>query len=266
MENTRINDEYEELQKKVNDDSRPRKRYLESDEGSNVVGWIGAVTEVIHRYGIKKVLQAMLLIVTLISFLMFVNAMDNQNIIENFIENSYEKHTNGFDIRTEVNPKVNNEIIKLLYECGADRVSVVEMHNGKENPTSLPFKYCEMTYEQTRKGVAYVSDDYLSLNMSKYTFFSHIYEKKMFLSTIDELYGIDRKLALRMDGNKVKYFALILLNTNVDIGFLIVSFENMPTISREELTSKLITSSHKISNFLDYVKQCEIKKIENKKW
>ena len=266
METNKMNNEYENLQRKVNGDKKRKKRYLEVDEGEKVVGWVGSFVEIIHTYGMKKVLQAIFLIVSLVTFLMFMNALDNKDIVENFIENSYKNHSRGFDIRKDVNPKINNEILRLLYESDGDRVSVMEMHNGKENPTSLPFKYCEMTYEQTKRGIPYVSEEYSSLNMSRYMFFSYLYERKIFLGKIEEVYEMDRKLAAHLDANRVKYFGIILLNTNVDIGFLVISFEGEPKISKDELTSKLISSSHVISNLLDYVKQSDLRKIENNEW
>ena len=50
----------------------------------------------------------------------------------------------------------------------ADRVSVLEMHNGKENPTSLPFLYCDMTYEETRDHVPYVAEEYEDFSTNVY--------------------------------------------------------------------------------------------------
>lgn len=263
MESRKFDDEYQNLQKKVNGNKSPKKHYVEPDDGEEVVSWIGNVTNLIHTYGIKKVLQAILLIVSLISFLMFANALDNQDIIEHFIEDAYKSHTMGFNIRNDVNPKVNTEILKLLYESGADRVSVLEMHNGKENPTSLPFKYCEMTYEQTRDGIPYISEEYSNLNMSKYMFANYVYQKKIFLGDVSDIRDIDKKLEMMLSLNDVKCFGVILLNTNVEIGFLVVSYNNEPEISKEELTSKLIRSSQIISNLLDYTKQVELKNNKN---
>ena len=117
---------------------------------------------------------------------------------------------------------------KLLYELNADRVSIMEMHNGKENPTNLPFIYCDMTYEETRDMIPYIADEYEDLNMSKYTFPAYVFKKRYFVGTIDELYEIDRKLATRLEANKIGYFGIVVLRNEKEIGYLMVSFENKP--------------------------------------
>ena len=270
MENNDINidAEYEDLQRTVkrNKKSRVKKRQLDFDDGETAVGWLGKVTNLIHEYGIKKVFQAIIVIVSLLSFLLFFNALDNEKIVERLLEETTEVHAKGSYIREEINPKVHSEIIKLLYEIGADRVSVMEMHNGKENPTSLPFKYFDMTYEETIDSVDYISEEYENLNLSKFSFSYYICKNKIFIGSIEEIYNIDKKLAIRFENNDIKYAAIIMLNTNVDIGFLMVNYNSVPNIDRNKLMSKIISKGQTISNLLDYEKQIEIREENKRMW
>ena len=106
--------------------------------------------------------------------------IDNEEIIEQWLIKNDDVHTEGTNIRNEVSPKVNNVLLKMMYELNADRVCVLEMHNGKENPTSLPFIYCDMTYEETRGKTPYVSEEYENLNMSKFTFPTYLWKNRYF--------------------------------------------------------------------------------------
>ena len=152
----------------------------------------------------------------------------------------------------------------MLYEMNGDRASILEMHNGKENPTSLPFIYCDMTYEETRGEIPYISDEYENMNMSKFTFPSYVYEHRFFIGSVEEMMVIDKKLAMRLDMNNVNYVGIIIIRTTVDIGFLMISYENVPNLSRDEIYASLSYYVQEIGTYLDYGKQIELK--EKRVW
>jgi hypothetical protein len=96
-----------------------------------------------------------------------------------------------------------------------------------------------MTYEETRGKIPYIADEYEDMNMSKYTFPQYLYDHRTFIGTIDEIYEIDKKLALRLDANSIKYVGIILIRTTTDIGFLMVSYTHEPSKTREEIYAEL---------------------------
>ena len=95
--------------------------------------------------------------------------------------------------------------------------------------------------------------------MSKYTFPSYIYEHRFFIGSIEEIYNLDKKLALRLDGNDVKYVGIILVRTSVDIGFLMVSYNQIPELTRDDIYAHLSYYAQEIGSYLDYEKQKELK-------
>ncbi|MBR6516961.1 MAG: hypothetical protein IKT40_09025 [Bacilli bacterium] len=236
------------------------RRRMEFDDGTKVVNWVENIVSLISRYGMKKLLQALFLVASVVCFIMFVNAVDNQKIIEEWIKKEPEIHEVGANIRKEVTPQISKALVRMLYVIEGDRVAILEMHNGKENPTSLPFLYCDMTYEETKDRVPYVSDEYEDLNMSKFNFITYIYENRYFIGTIEEIYSIDKKLAMRMELNNVKYCGIMLIRTNVDIGFLMVSYLNEPTINEHKILAELSYYAQEVGTYLDYTKQVENKK------
>ena len=265
MEERNVQDvEYDNFIEKMNQSETHVKRRMDFDDGGKVVNWLERIVALIHNYGMKRIIQALLLIASIVFFVMFVNAIDNQQIIDKFIANTTEQHDMGSNIRKDITPKISKTLIKMLYSMGGDRVSILEMHNGKENPTALPFVYCDMTYEETKDRIPYVAEEYEDLNMSKFNFPSYLYEHRYFIGSIEEIYTIDKKLAMRLDMNGVKYAGIILIHTNVDIGFLMISYLSEPTVSRETIFANLSYYVQEIGTYLDYGKQLEELK-ENKK-
>lgn len=248
--------EFENLQQRIHNPDYS-KHILYMDQGNRVIGWFERVVQVIHTYGIKTVCFTFLIIASFIALVLFANAIDKHQVIEKWLIGQEEEHVIGTNIRKEINPKVTSAMVKLLYKMNADRVSVLEMHNGKENPTSLPFNYCDMTYEEPKEGIPYISEEYSDLNMSKYSFPSYIYKHRYFIGTVDEVYKIDKKLAIRLKANDVLFCGVILLRTNIDIGFLMISFHEQPDMSETLLLAELTYYAQEISSYLDYAKQRE---------
>ena len=236
-----------------------KRRTLDFEDGEKTVGWLGRIVELINQHGFAKIMQALFVAIMIICSVMLFNAMDNIDLIEKVLVEQTESHTTGSQIRSDVNPKITKTLTHMLYEMNGDRASILEMHNGKENPTSLPFIYCDMTYEETRGKILYVSDEYENMNMSKFTFPDYLYRNRVFIGTIDEIYSIDKKLAMRLETNDVKYAGIIIIRTTVDIGFLMISYTDTPTLSREEIYAKLTYYVQELGIYLDYGKQMEIK-------
>lgn len=249
-----LKDEIENVQKrkKIYGKKDEDRKSLDYDDGSKIVSWYGSIVKLISDYGMAKMLQALVLIVISVFFLMFANALNNEEIIEKYLIAETDIHTEGANIRTEISPKVNNTLIKLMYELECDRVSVLEMHNGKENPTSLPFIYCDMTYEHTRDRIPYVSEEYENLNMAKFTFPYFLYEHKIFIGSLEEVYKIDKRLAMRLELNNVKYIGIIIIRGSDDIGFLMASYLEQPEITDEKIHDILIYYVQEIGAYLDY--------------
>lgn len=256
-----LDEELIELQKKVNSDTHPRQT-MTMDDGGKIVGWFERIVKIVHTYGIKTICLTFLTVASFITLLMFANAVNNQKIIEKWLIGQNEEHVLGNDIRKEINPKVTTAMLKLLYKLDGDRVCVLEMHNGKENPTSLPFIYCDMTYEETKENVMYISEEYSDLNMSKFSFPSYLYKNRYFIGDVNMIYEIDKKLALRLEANNVKYCGIILIRTNIDIGFLMISFLEKPTKEDSIILAELSYYVQEIGSYLDYAKQMEGKKNE----
>lgn len=226
--------------------------------GDKPVNFIERMFDLIFRHGFFKSICAILIILICVMLWQFVNALNYNKIAEEVVmqmiemqHKAKEQHTEGTEIRLRNDPKITKILTKAIYELGADRAAILEMHNGKENPSALPFVYCDMTYEETRDKTPYVSEEYTDLNMGKYHFFNYMMEERIFTGSVDDIWGIDKKFASKVQTNDTQYVAMIVIKNEVEIGFLAVSFFNKPTIDKHKLEVKLTDFAQELGYLLD---------------
>lgn len=226
-----------------------------------IMDTIGGVIEWVDKYGLLKMIKALFFcVMTGFCVLMMSNSFQ-RSIAEAAKNSNDDTHSIGTELRSEVSTKINGKLLKMAINMGADRAFVFEMHNGKENPTNLPFNYCDMTYEEvndTDRKVCYISDNFENINMGRFTFPYYLDEHYYFIGTIEEFCEMDKKMGYRLMDENIKYVAMILIKTQKEIGFLGVTFSETPEYSKEEIHGKMGTYVQEIACLLDYTKQREI--------
>lgn len=168
-------------------------------------------------------------------------------------ENEVADHNKSTRQRENALNDVYNILNGLLLNLNGDRAYVIEMHNGNNNPSGLPFIYGEMTYEKSRYGIEDVDDEYTSLTLSRYQFPGYIIENRYFYGSIEELSNIDTKLAKRMEQYGATYIAVIAISgKRGDIGIVGVTYCNgdQPA-SRNVINANMTTASQKLTLLLD---------------
>lgn len=227
-------------------------------ENNAVVGdklsWLERTTKLIAKYGIFRVIGAIVVIALfgmVLGLFVYQKPLITEMLEKQRIEESKE-HSASMQLRlNHINPQIDAILLKLLIDTGSDRVFVVEMHNGSNNPTGLPFVYGELTYEQVvDPNIPLIAEEYGVFNLSRFSFVNYIYKNKLFKGDISELNKIDHKLATRMGQNDVKYSYIIsLTGSSVNIGFLGVSYINKDI--KKQVEGKIVDASQKISILLD---------------
>lgn len=239
------------IDENLQEQEQNKKNEIVNNKGK-VLEWIENVLFLINKYGFKKIIQAMSIVAMAIFFITFIDAVREDNLIKEIMIQGDDAHIQASNARKEIDPKINKTLTRMLYSMQADRVGILEMHNGKENPTSLPFLYCDMTYEEARENVAYIADEYENLNMSKFQFPSFLYKNKIFFGTVEDVMEIDKKLGLRLQMNDVQYIGMVLIRTSTDIGFTTISWMKEPTMSRDAIIADLTYYVQELGTYLDY--------------
>lgn len=218
-------------------------------------GFIERMVRLVDKYGIFKMIQALFVLFAFCYIMYNVSNLDS--IVEDVFtsQNSERKsrHDEAVELRRAIKPEVDLILESTLLQVNADRVFVVEMHNGTNSVAGLPFIYGEMTYEEVKNGVQHIDEDYTSVNLSRFTFPMILEERHMWCGTITDLEEVDGKLAARLKSNDVKYLAIIqMFGVSNELGYYGFSYtKSTPPENVREIKTALSINAQKLSVLLD---------------
>lgn len=141
------------------------------------MNFLEKLVALIETKGMWRIIQALLV---LLVFVYFIN--NGEQFLGGIIETVTEKtiktnnemianeHDAALEVRKQIKPVVNSLLKNTLADLNADRVFVMEMHNGTNNTAGLPFVYGEITYEEVAENINHVDEDYTNLNLSRFDF------------------------------------------------------------------------------------------------
>lgn len=211
--------------------------------------------KLLSKYGVWNIIKAIMLIVVFFAVIWTMNNMDRvfENVIIKQNEQKIEQHELVLKHRNEIKPKIDLILKNSLEDMNADRVFVIEMHNGTNSLTGLPFVYCEMTYETCKKGIMHVDDEYGSVVMSRYALPYYMTENQVYVGSVDELEEIDPKLAHRMRDNGSTYICVAnMYSLDNYIGYVGIGYaEGSMPMDKDKLTNEVFKLSQRISILLD---------------
>ena len=226
------------------------------------INLLSNISKLFDKYGIIKTLTysiILFLIATYAYILYSLITLDNrinQSVAKALSEQTINEnniHSNNMKVRMNNVPKIDSYMKDLLYEVNADRVAIIELHNGTNNMAGLPFLYGEMTYEQVRSGVEHIDEDYAKINLTRYRFPILLNEKLFFQGNIDDVAAVDDKLAHKISLNDAQYLVIYALyNSSNVVGYFCVSWVNTenPQLNSNDL-SKIAITAQKLSTLLN---------------
>ena len=213
------------------------------------------VIKLTEKYGVWKIIKAILLIGLLLYVIFNINTIPEtiHEIIKQEKIEDIASHDAAIEVRKNIKPQIDEILTNTLNDINADRVFVLEMHNGTNNTSGLPFLYVEMTYCQVSENVHHIDEDYINLNLSRFEFPYYLEENHHWYGSIEDLRNVDPKLALRLEANGAKYFAIMTIQgIKNELGYFGVSFTHDITIENtDKLMMRLTQATQKISTLLD---------------
>ncbi len=154
-----------------------------------------------------------------------------------------------------ITPKIQKNLDAILYTLNADRAYLIEFHNGKKNATGLPFRYMDISYEviNVETKATKVGIQYQNIPTTLHKFPYYLQQHRMYIGTVEDFKKIDTDLAIQMEGNFARYFAMITLNSDgTPLGYLGVTWCNMEDIpDKATIKNKLLTYDRVFSPLLD---------------
>ena len=203
----------------------------------SILKWIGNAADLVANHGAWKILSSTMVLCMCI---MMITITLNPGIVLEKIEQYTERVAeNKREWREKNDPIIRADMRNMMYHLDANRVSVMEFHNGKSNPGGLGFYYVDMTYEVCKDNCLSIANQYVNVNLSLLNISTILYRDGYWYGTTDELRKTDPMLANMIERNGTKWIALLLLEGSSELGILEVSFdcapdsETLPVIGRD---------------------------------
>lgn len=193
---------------------------------STAIGWFERVLELADKYRITTVLKSVFIILLIAGT---VGVIKNPTwIFEKYQDWQDKQHIEKLAHRLEHNEKLHIMTEKLMYKVNADRVLLLELHNGNTGLGGFPFAKCSATYEALNDGIVPVAHQYQDLNLSLMPFASKLFDEGYWCGDTQDLKEIDKALCYRMLGNDTSHFAgIVIQGVDKPIAFLFVKFKNI---------------------------------------
>lgn len=225
-------------------------------------GWIdkinilGKIAAMITKYGFIKIISSFL--VFSMFAIMIIIFMNQKTIIAKVLEEQKQEiqATNAKNLQFRVkviNPNVDAILYELIAKTGCDRAFVIEMHNGIDNPSGMPFAYGDMTYEKINNdSIISVMSETKSITLSVFPIATYILKYKFFYGTSEETRRIDPKLANRMVEDNIKYIMLYAVRgSDVALGCVGISYVDEQPDDMRIARASLFDASQRLSILLD---------------
>lgn len=216
-------------------------------------GWIEQIIVMCSKYGWLKIIFSVIMMV-FISYAAYI-AFNPSIMFEKYIEYVTQKHSESIENRLENSPLIQAHLENLLDETGALRAYIIEMHNGKNNPTGLSFVYGSLNYEAINDTAESVMEDYSDFSLERFPVISKVHNETYWEGSIEQLLKVDKKFGHRVWSNDGKYVAIMsIYGINDEIGFLGITFGEDMGVNKSCLKNIMTKYSMKISPLLDAAK------------
>lgn len=194
------------------------------DKTDKGIGFLERILEMVKKYSFFDFIKGFILILLTALVIGFIS--NPTYIFEKYQEWGDKKHQELLEKRLKNNEKLHLKAEQLLYRIDADRVLILELHNGLENSAGMPFSKCSATYEAINEGVKPVAEQYQNINLSLMPFATYLLEHGYWCGNVEDIKDIDRGLYYKMLSNETTHFAACVVE-GIDnaLAFMFVSFK-----------------------------------------
>lgn len=168
------------------------------------LGWLDTILKTIKKYGVLEIIKALLL-------LFFVSTtiricVDPGFLFEAWSEWSKRNHDKELVERNEKDEKLKNTLSQFLYKYHADRVFVIQYHNGTKD-----WQHGTMRFEKCLPNTVSMKSDYVNFNLTWLDLPFYLKENNLFIGSMSELESVDPVLHSQLINKNVDYLACVLI-------------------------------------------------------
>lgn len=235
-----------------------------SSKGGIIVSTMEKFLGVVKKYSFADYMLAAL--VLMFCFMMYtgykvVNSDEIMRAVAQRVSTINKYEHEKLLVRQRVTPQINYELEKMLFQLNADRTFIIELHNGKENATYLPFLYYDMTYEEVNKrnSTERIAQNFQNVNISTFKLPYYLERHFMFIGNAAEINEIDNNFGENFTKFGGAYGGFVFLKSGgKEIGFLGVAFDSEKVPDKKDIQEALIEYGQIISPLLDLDKQVDL--------
>lgn len=203
------------------------------------IGWFERILNLVEKYKIKHFIKAVFVILLIAATVGFIK--NPTWVFEEYERWKEKQHTEEMDLRAVNNEKIQHLIEKSLYKIEADRIMILELHNGNNSMGGLPFNKCSATFEYMDDGIYPIAGQYQDQQLSLIPFANYLFNNGYWCGNIKDLEQLDRALYHKMASNGTEHFAACLIEgINNPLAFLLVSFKTIDNEHNCELVREQI--------------------------
>lgn len=229
----------------------------------NYVGFFEKTVAIVDKYGSWKIFQGIVYLGLFIFIIFYIPVITKVSVeratmesIEANDKQKEEAHQRNIENRKTIQPQIYTTLSSIMDVTKADRVFIVELHNGSNNLNGVPFLHGSVTYEKSKEGLDAIDEEFQNLTLSRYDMASYLHKNYSFVGSINEMNAIDKKLASKLSLSGVKYIAITTLHNGTNewgwFGVLYNREDNV--LSKVEIMNELIISSQSITKILNVLK------------
>ena len=182
---------------------------MSPEQVDKVIGLMERVKAFIDKHGLKGTFTTLLtvFIAACVGYCVFNPGV----VFEKVKEIQVEQHNEAVKARLDADPKIRAYLMEMRAELQADRVYILETHNGGSNLANLPFLYVDLTYAEPKQNLGWLEMEYNNLRLSRYPWSAYMYNHGYWVGHISEIGKIDSELNQRLSKEGVVYMGMVLM-------------------------------------------------------
>ena len=186
-----------------------QKATMSPENVEHVITLMERVKGFIDKHGLKGTFTTLLtiFIAGVIGYVTFNPGV----IFERIQEIQIEQHNQAVKARLNADPKIRGYLLEMRIELNADRVYILETHNGGTNLTNLPFLYVDLTYAEPRTSLSWLEMEYTNLRLSRYPWAAYVYNHGYWFGPVSDAEKVDDELYQRLTKEGVAYMGMVMM-------------------------------------------------------
>ena len=187
------------------------------------LSWLERILQLCKEYGVFNILKGLFILIMLSLTLRI--CYNPSFLFDKYIDYMTQRHTKELYERTEYDQQVKSLLPVYLYKYHADRVWIIQYHNG-----IMDWQHGTMRFELCNDEVESIKNQYNDFNLTWINLPYYLKENEVFIGDMVKLDSIDSTLYTQLKKNNVQYLACTIIkdSSGYPIGILGVTWKNIP--------------------------------------